>query len=87
MIELSFPDITAYIADNGFLRDTLVILKDSAMDWFQLIFGIVFELYAVEVLTSLQLAKLSLNNVKWTIANIGHFCEDGRAIDPAEHPV
>ena len=57
------------------------------MVWLELLFGIVFELYAMQVFTILQLAKLSLNNTKWTLKTIGHFCEEGRLIDSAVHPV
>ena len=85
MFEEFTSQITDYVARSGFLTDSINLTADTTGLWMQIIIGIVFELYAMQVFTALQLTRISSNNTEWIIDSLGHFCEDGRTIDPALH--
>ena len=85
MFEDFTSQITDYVQSSGFLMDSIDLSGDTLGLWMQIAIGIVFELYAMQVFTALQLTKISSNNTQWLIDSLGHFCMDGKAIDADEH--
>ena len=85
MFEEFTSQITDYVQNNGFLMDSLDLSGNTMSLWVTILIGFVFELYAMQVFTALQLTRISSNNVEWIITSLGHFCHDGREIDPINH--
>ena len=85
MFEEFTSQITDYVQSSGFLMDSIDLSGDTMGLWMQILIGLIFELYALQVFTALQLTRISSNNTQWMIDSLGHFCMDGKDIDADEH--
>ena len=85
MFETFTTQIVDYVNSSGFLVDSFDLSADTLSLWAQVLIGFVFELYAMQIFLSLQLTRISFNNLDWVVASTGHFCNDGKKIDETAH--